>query len=372
VTILTSSLALADLLNCSDQILPNAFKLDSNLEELVNKVSNRDYDPCNQSVEPAKSKKDLCSKPPRYFQSLLCQKNGKMGFQNKKGLFGLPTGVCWWHSQFHRNATYLAHFAPEKPKLDPSKRKDKRKIKKLLDSIIKMKSLTEIPGYSSLREFTEDPKIEKLLQKRLQMWMGKDSFLKMQWMKGLTIPNNYTSKAEDYFMQQRGYKYDPDKDHGSDKLNAKAQRQFERKTYNSKQKELKAKEKTIEDQQEEINKLFESVNHKNQISFITLQYPGVTAHSQVVFDAKKNIVDGETVYDFKVQDSNYQGDTRESKWGKKSYSQIRFKDGVWYAKSQQGVMNDDYYEPINIKVNYTNQLEKINKLYQQECSKSLF
>lgn len=349
-------------------------QIDNSLEDMLNNVTNREFDPCKELVEPVKNKKELCLKDAKYFQNILCQKNGKMGFWNKKGLFGLPTGVCWWHSQFHRNATYTTYYAPDEPKLNPDKKEDKEKLKKIINNIVRLKKISKIPGYSSLREFTSDPKIEKLIQKRLQHWMSEDSFLKMEWTKGLTIPNNYSTKSKEYFMKQRGYKYDPFKDYGDDKTNAKAARQFERKTYQSKEKELAKKEKTLKHQSKEIEELFTSVNQKDQIGYVTLQYPGVMAHASIVFDAKKQIINGETVYDFKVQDSNYQGDRRESLWERKAYSQIRFKDGVWYANSQPGKMEplERYYEPINIKVHNSKDLNKIDKLYQEECSKSLF
>ena len=133
-----------------------------------------------------------------------------MGFDNAGGLFGLGTGVCWWHSQFHRFATYQAYYSPKKKKLNPDNPEDKKKIKDIFNKIIRKKGPVEIPGYSSLFEFTRDPKIEALLQKRLQNWMAEDSFLKMQWYKGLTTPETYAKKDPAYYNKDRSrFMYPP-------------------------------------------------------------------------------------------------------------------------------------------------------------------
>tara|TARA_B100001971_G_C18268046_1_gene596749 strand:- start:197908 stop:199074 length:1167 start_codon:yes stop_codon:yes gene_type:complete len=341
---------------------------------LINNLENREFDPCAVNIEPAKSKAELCARTPRDFQAMLCTKKGRMGFSNNKGLFGLPTGVCWWHSQFHRNATYLAAFNPEKPKLDPNKKEDRRELKQLIKSIAKRKGMVEIPGYASLKEFTEDPEIEKLVQKRLQKWMAEDSFLKMQWVNGLSIPDTYTKKSPEFYTKQMGWIIDPFKDHGDEKINARAQRKFERRTYDSEEEEQRKREKTLRHQNEEVVDLFESVNDRDEIGYITLQYPGVMAHAQVVFDAEKiTNEDGTVEYEFKVQDSNYQHPAYEEKWSKKSYSKIKYKDGIWYMKVYgKNNITDGDYEPINIALHKERQLKKINDIYLEECEQSLF
>jgi hypothetical protein len=145
---------------------------------LYSALSNREFDPCEKIVEAPKSKEEYCSKDAKFFQNLLCMKSGRMGFNNNKGLFGLPTGVCWWHSQFHRNATYQTYFSPDKPKIDISTKEGKKLIKDKIKDIRRFRGPVEIPGYSSLQEFTSDPEVEKLVQKELQKWMGEDTFLK--------------------------------------------------------------------------------------------------------------------------------------------------------------------------------------------------
>jgi hypothetical protein len=308
----------------------------------------------------------------RDFQSLLCNKKNKMSFSNKGGLFGLPTGVCWWHSQFHRNATYLTYYSPNKKKLDPENKEDKKKLKKIIRNIAKRKKIVEIPGFNSIREFTADPKNEKLIQKYLQAWMAEDSLLKMTWVNGLVVPKNYTHKSKKYYMEQRKNRSDPFKDLGSEKLNKKAQRQFERQTYKDQESEDKAKARTLKHQQKEVDKLFKNVSTKNEISFITIQFPSIEAHSQIVFDAKKIIVDGQMVYDFKVQDSSSQGNQYENPFLDNSYSQIRYKDGIWYHRLDTGTMDNAAYAPINIAVHNDRKLKRIQKVFKSECNKELF
>lgn len=341
---------------------------------LINNLENRDYDPCENNIEPARSIAQLCERSPRDFQAMLCSKQGRMGFSNNKGLFGLPTGVCWWHSQFHRNATYLAAFNPDKPKLDVNNRDDRRELKRIIKKIAKRKEMVEIPGYSSLKEFTEDPAIEELVQKRLQKWMAEDSFLKMQWVNGLSIPDTYTKKSPEFYTKQMGWILDPFKDHEDERINERAQRKFERKTYKSEEQELRKREKTLRHQQGEVEDLFASVNDRDEIGYITLQYPGVMAHAQVVFDAQKiTQEDGSVEYEFKVQDSNYQHPAYEDKWSKKSYSKIKYKDGIWYMKVYgKNNITDGDYEPINIALHKERQLDKINDLYLENCGKNLF
>jgi hypothetical protein len=226
------------------------------INELLNistNLENRQFDPCENTISIPKSKQQLCSLKARDFQSLLCNKKNKMSFSNQGGLFGLPTGVCWWHSQFHRNATYLTYFSPDKKKLDPDNKKDKRKLKKIIRNIAKRKKLVEIPGYNSIREFTADPQNEKLIQKYLQKWMAEDSLLKMSWINGLIIPNNYTTKSKEYYEDHKEENGNPFSNLLDSDSDEKAQKKLKRNTYKDKASEEKAKEKTLNHQQKEVD-----------------------------------------------------------------------------------------------------------------------
>jgi len=408
---------------------------------ILEMLQNREFDPCKVKALPPKNKKELCNMKAQDFQSLLCSQEGMMGFENNKGLFGLPTGVCWWHSQFHRLATYQTYYNPEKKKLNPDVPSDKKELKKIFNDIIRKRGPVEIPGYTSLNDFTKDPKIKKLLQKRLQVWMAEDSFLKMQWYKGLTVPENYSKKSTKYYNKGRssymfppmGKKYEQDmikiatqenekKEFDSEQLRqealsikrksikdkikkddqkyierlrdnymglgskekidkkvnkiiSKAENSYKRKVYNTEENEIKAKEKSLSHQQKEIETLFSEVNEKNKISYITVQNTGIVAHASIVFDAKK-ILDkktGKNIYEFKVQDSNYQKDHYSKNKGmnnKKPYSRLRYIDGKWYL-DKNGKSNFNY-QSMNIKVHHSKQLKELNKLFQKECNSEIF
>ena len=96
---------------------------------------------------------------------------------NEGGLFGLQTGVCWWHSRLQRRMTYLADFRPDLPK--PSE----KEVKKILRKIKRGKKVITVPGYKNLAEFSDDH--APLIQKSLNAWIFGDSFLRQQWVNGL-------------------------------------------------------------------------------------------------------------------------------------------------------------------------------------------
>lgn len=75
----------------------------------------------------------------------------QMGVPNAGGRWG--TGLCWWHTRFHRAAVYLMDFAPKRPK--PTA----KEARVLLARISEFKPAT-VPGYGSLAEFTQDFKKE--------------------------------------------------------------------------------------------------------------------------------------------------------------------------------------------------------------------
>ena len=429
-----------DLYICSGDLKGKLPEVDSNTKSIYEKLKNRTYDPCDLKVDVPQSKEQICNLSAKDFQSLLCEKSGMMGFDNNGGLFGLQTGVCWWHSQFHRFATYQAYYNPKAKKPNPDTPEGKKQIKKIFNDIIRKRGPVEVPGYSNLYEFTKDPKIEKLLQRRLQGWMAEDSFLKMQWYKGIFVPDNYSKKSPDSYNKDRdkfmyppmGEKYRQDMyllaemqldevDGISDKFKKeelesmkikidkrleeskeafikrisehlvstgktqkeidehikksvqKAESAYDRLTYDSKEKELKKKDKTLKHQNKEIIDLFDQVNNDKKISYVTIQNAGIGAHSQIVFDAKKFIDEdtGKESYVFKVMDSNHEDKMHTEGFGKKPYSLMKFVDGRWYIDASGGGNNFNFMN-ANIKVHHKGQIKAINRLFQKHCGKSLF
>lgn len=355
--------AFADNLLCSqpsglDFGVSNSFK---SIRSVLESVQNRDFDPCLHDVKPPTSKKELCSMSERNFQSLMCQNNNRLGIDNQSGLFKLETGLCWWISKFHRQATHLAHYCPDCKKPDFTSRDGKKKLKKILNGIVKSKGAVEIPGYKNLFEFTSDPVVKEALLKRLRHWMAGDTFLRMQWTKSLEGNSgwsNYLNVTENY----------------NDDF-------FTPTLENLKSKKLSApmtkkRKKMIDRQHQEIETVFNEVNDQNKLSYIMLQTPGLTAHSAVVFDAKKLYDDfGEEMYVFKVQDSAYQNEADYAlKYliQEKSYTTMIYKSGHWFASSYHDALQSPKHElffvqDYNIYAQNDKQLDKLQNNLRKDC-----
>ncbi|EQC47533.1 hypothetical protein [Bacteriovorax sp. Seq25_V] len=117
------------------------------------------------------SERNFCSQA--NMQLKLSKAKNRLSFTNRGGLFN--AGVCWWHSRFTRNANYLAVFNPSKPALeDPTA---------LIKKIRKGKEVVEIPGFSSLEQFSRY--YEEEIQKVLESWQLIDGAVNQQWIVGL-------------------------------------------------------------------------------------------------------------------------------------------------------------------------------------------
>ncbi len=192
------------------------------------------------SIHGATTSNELCRnyKEKGYFQKLISNNENRLIFTNRGGL--LNGGVCWWHSRFTRNATYLATFNPNSPK--PSKEQAIALIKK----IKKGNRMAHIPGYKNLADFSSDYKA--LIQKELERWQLTDGVIRQQWITGLW---GTTTKA------------------------AKTLRRW-------------------------MDKLYQHVTVDDNIAYQKIQLKGIDAHAWLVYSMTKR-VDG---YDFKIIDSN--------------------------------------------------------------------
>ena len=110
-------------------------------------------------------------------QRLIRSPANLMPMQNTGGMFGLKTGVCWWHSRLQRRLTYLAHFKPE------LKKPTGNEVLKLLHKIKRGNKIVIIPGFKNLQEFGKA--YPKTIQRSLDDWMAGDSLLRQTWVKGL-------------------------------------------------------------------------------------------------------------------------------------------------------------------------------------------
>ncbi len=195
------------------------------------------------AVNASMSKAEFCSdrKARNYARELLQDNENMLAFTNHGGL--INGGVCWWHSRFTRNATYLAIYRPDLPR--PSAEEAKRIIK----DIRKGNDLVVIPGYSSLREFSGYGGFGSLIQDELERWQKSDGFIRQQWIVGLAGSSSTTAE---------------------------------------KMKEI-------------MDELYSYVEVQGNVAYQKLQLPGVVAHAWLVVGVDKTN-DG---YDLTVVDSNY-------------------------------------------------------------------
>ena len=99
----------------------------------------------------------------------------EIGFANDGGL--MNGGVCWWHSEWTRNAIYLSILAPELP------RPSSAQVKQMVNDIMNSKKVTVIGGYESLAAFTDD--FQAVIQKQLNERQLRTA-LDFGWARGLT------------------------------------------------------------------------------------------------------------------------------------------------------------------------------------------
>lgn len=99
-----------------------------------------------------------------------------LAYGNSGGI--LRNGVCWWHSRFTRAALYLVYFEPSKPK--PDARTARRAVRSVMDA----DRVVEIPGYSCLRDFSTDHRME--IQRVFERRQLSDGVLRFAWVNGLS------------------------------------------------------------------------------------------------------------------------------------------------------------------------------------------
>ncbi len=325
---------------------------------------------CNNRSWTPTSAQEYCSMSARDYRSLLCDKEGMLGINNDGGLFGLPTGVCWWHSRFHRQATYLTYFCPDCEKPDISKRKGRRTIKKWLRDIIKQRRVVRIDGFRNLKEFTLDPFVKKYLKKFLQRWMARETFFEANWIRGLEgKPNWYDRSPRRNFYYDEAYG-DPYEFIDNPELNHISRLRRLRQYYHSQRKEDKRKKQDMDRQRQEIERIYSRIHQEEKIAYIVLQLPGVAAHAALVLDIERRDNDE---YHLKIQDSNYQHRTIVINGRRvlvtKKYRDIYWKKGSWYH-SRRGDT------PVSFNIfdqnNKDRHLRRINKAHRKFCGRELW
>jgi hypothetical protein len=163
-------------------------------------------------------------KDPHFVRRLAFNYKNLLSFANRGGI--ARGGVCWWHSRFQRNALYLTHFSPEKPKPSTIEARD------MIARIREGNSVVEIPGFENLYEFSLHFGNE--IQKELERWQRHD-VLRFSWMNGL---RGGTSASPEELKRQ-------------------------------------------------MDELYEEVESKGNISYQRLQIRGIAAHSWLVVKMEK-------------------------------------------------------------------------------------
>lgn len=92
---------------------------------------------------------------------------------NESGFLGMKTGVCWWHSRFQRNVSYLVQMEPSLPK--PTDAQAKAIIKKIISG----KEIVIIPGFENFRMFSI--KYYKQIVSSLTKWINTDFLIRQDW-----------------------------------------------------------------------------------------------------------------------------------------------------------------------------------------------
>lgn len=194
---------------------------------------------------PSQSEDQFCAdrETTTYAKDLMKDSSNLMAFANRGGLAN--GGVCWWHSRFQRNATYLTIYKPSENKPTISE------AEKIIGKIRAGKDIIEIPGFRNFQEFSGS--YRSLIQRELEKWQKSDGIVKFNWVIGLSGSNEVAAP------------------------------------------ELKKM----------MDELYDYVEVQGNIAYQKLQIKGVTAHAWLVVNMKQ--VDGG--YDLEILDSNYQYQT---------------------------------------------------------------
>lgn len=195
----------------------------------------------NGALPPARSREEFCenAKDPDYFKTLLYDVANLNAYSNSAG--GLGTGLCWWHSEFQRSATYLAVYRPDLP------RPSEAEARELINDLMTKQGVVEIPGFRNFNGFSYS--YGRLIESMLTAGEVNTSIFELGFFKGL-------------FGSSGGA--DASLDRGMDEL-------------------------------------YDQVVNKKHIAFQVLQMPGVAAHAWLVIDMRKT----DSGYDLSFIDSNY-------------------------------------------------------------------
>jgi hypothetical protein len=242
-----------------------------------------------------------------------------LAFDNDGRFLGIDTGICWWHTRFHRNLHYLGHFSPECSAPDTSSDKGQRFFAKIIKNIMRGKSVQVIPGYANARDWTSDPHIEELINKRFQREIHLDGLLKFSWVRGLQGTSNWSFKSRN---QDR-----------------KRERQMPR-------------------QKSEIEKVKSELEAGYPV-YVMLQHPGAATHALLVYDYKEFYDEQVLTQRLFTQDSNFQ--SYLERIADRPYRMFDYVAGVWRNPDQ------NRNRSFNVYVQRRNETRKVVDKYRRYC-----
>lgn len=208
-------------------------------------------------IQTAYASGDFCrvSRDRSFAQFQLEEKPNRLAFKNQGGFFN--AGVCWWHSRFTRNATYLAKYNPS------SAVPSKYELENIVKALRKGNEVVTIDGYESLEQFSLENK--QLIQSELEAWQRYDGIIRQQWIVGLWGVRQIAAH----------------------KMRAR------------------------------MEHLYDYVHGQKNIAYMKLQLKGIPAHSWLVVNMEK-LSNG---YRLKIIDSNYKEPlSYEYRYGDKSFT----------------------------------------------------
>ncbi|UXR65890.1 hypothetical protein EZJ49_06465 [Bdellovibrio bacteriovorus] len=122
------------------------------------------------------NKAEFCAMTTQDYRDLLMKKENHLAFVNEGGIGG--QGVCWWHSMFTRNATYLAIYRPELP------RPTRSEARQIIEDISANRGVVDIPGFRNLEEFSAAHRDQ--IQASLDAGQIVDGGILFGWVRGVT------------------------------------------------------------------------------------------------------------------------------------------------------------------------------------------
>ncbi len=123
----------------------------------------------------------------------------RLSFQSYGEIFGVNTGLCWWHSRFNRSALYLSIV---RPLLPGEKEMTDAEAIETVRTIFANKRVVTIRGFNNIFEFSA--RFQDLIVKELSNWAERET-IQFGWIKairqGSSEPAQLKESMDDLYKQ---------------------------------------------------------------------------------------------------------------------------------------------------------------------------